>query len=93
MKRKSPKTKPVLRAFARCPVCGSAELKAAANEQFCLSCDWDSILMSVERGDLDDMIYDYEVKLQRDQQRQVASTTDKSVVIKSNQTTIDGSAA
>lgn len=93
MKRKSTKTKPQSKVFACCPVCGSADLRPAANEQFCLSCDWDSILASVERGDLDDLIYSYEVKLQRDQQQQVTSATDKCVAIESYQTKIDGSAA
>lgn len=93
MKRNLPKAKLALRVLVCCPVCGATDLKFAANEQFCMSCDWDSILMSVESGGLDDMIYDYEVKLQRDQQQLVAKPSGKSVTTESNQPTIDGSAA
>lgn len=45
---------------SRCPSCGGIDLLTFEGDKFCLACSWNSIEMSVDRGDLDDLIYDGE---------------------------------
>lgn len=50
-------------AVTNCPRCKSKELLKFEGDHFCLECSWDSLKMSVERGDLDDAIHEYEETL------------------------------
>jgi len=59
------KQKKITQTFEYCPACGSFELQKIDDDQFCLNCGWDTLLLSVNRGDLDDLIFDYEVKMEK----------------------------
>ena len=39
----------------KCPMCGSEKLLTAGVDQFCLTCDWDTCLESVNRGLMDNI--------------------------------------
>jgi hypothetical protein len=43
-----------------CPACGSENLVHVDSDTICGTCPWNSAVMSVEAGELDDLIYEYE---------------------------------
>ena len=46
------KSSKLVKALGCCPACESKELLSFEGDYFCLECDWDSLEISVERGDL-----------------------------------------
>lgn len=54
------KNKKSVPAIACCPKCKSKEVLGFEGDFFCTDCSWDSLEMSVKRGDLDDALYSYE---------------------------------
>jgi hypothetical protein len=47
-------------ALRACPACGSENLVHVDHDVVCGSCPWNSAVMSVEAGELDDLMYEYE---------------------------------
>jgi len=47
----------VTKALSSCPRCRAKDLLTFEGDQFCCECSWDSLKMSVDRGDMDN-IYD-----------------------------------
>ena len=45
-----------VKTVGRCPACESTEMLAFDGDFFCLECDWNSLKISVERGDLTELI-------------------------------------
>lgn len=49
-------------AFTTCPSCGSSNyLREMSCDVYCYGCGWDSSSAFVEAGGLDDLIFDYEM--------------------------------
>ena len=60
-------------AFTTCPSCRSANyLHQLSFDVYCQGCGWDSSSVFVEAGGLDALIYEYEVKLQRQSEQAAA---------------------
>lgn len=79
------------RGVSCCPNCNSDDLLNFDGDQFCMECNWDSLQMSVERGDLDDAIYNYEESLIREGGAPLG--LDTLVPTRSKSKAFDGSAA
>jgi hypothetical protein len=86
--------KKIVKAVSACPRCRSKDLLAFDGDHFCLGCSWDSLEMSVERGDLDEAIYDFEDSLARKGAASAAHQEPAiAALIVSSSDSIDGSAA
>ena len=49
-------------AFTSCPSCGSSNyLREMSSDVYCYGCGWDSSSAFVEAGGVDDLIFDYEM--------------------------------
>jgi len=60
-------------AFSSCPSCRSANcLQKLSITVYCFGCGWDSSLAFVEAGGMDDLIYEYEMRLQRQSEQAAA---------------------
>jgi len=71
-------------AFATCPSCRSSNyLRKLSFDVYCHGCGWDSSSAFVEVGGLDALIYEYEMKLQR--QAEHAATVQRRVEEKKKQ--------
>lgn len=79
-------------AVTNCPKCKSKELLEFEGDHFCLACSWDSLEMSVERGDLDDALFEYEETLAKQAAAKLAPA-EPAPAVATNPKTIDGSAA
>ena len=61
-------------AFTACPSCRNADnLRQLSFDVYCHGCGWDSSSAFVEAGGLDELIYEYEMRLQRKSQNAAAS--------------------
>ena len=58
-----------IRGLRFCPACESKNLIRVEGDAFCGSCSWNSTPMSVDSGELDDLIYAYEVQQEENQRR------------------------
>ncbi len=71
-------------AFTTCPSCRSSNyLHELSFDVYCHGCGWDSSSAFVEAGGLDALIYEYEMKLQR--QAEYAATGQRRVEEKQKQ--------
>jgi len=74
-------------AFTTCPSCRSSNyLHELSFDVYCHGCGWDSSSAFVEAGGLDALIYEYEMKLQR--QAEQAATAQRRVEEKQKQQTM-----
>ena len=49
-----------------CPSCGTDDLIQLDEDFFCYQCDWNSILVHVNAGTVNDLIHQYETRLKED---------------------------
>jgi len=65
--------RPPVEAFTACPSCRIADhLRQLSYDIYCHGCGWDSSSAFVEVGGLDALIYEYEMKLQRQAEQAAA---------------------
>ena len=73
MQRKRSPVKLPAEAFTSCPSCLSADcLQKISLAVYCHRCGWDSSSAFVEAGGMDDLIYEYEMRLQRQSEQAAA---------------------
>jgi hypothetical protein len=61
-----------IHAFPVCPTCGSGEsLRQVSIDVYCNSCGWDSSSAFVEAGSLDQLLYEFEEKLAKENDERV----------------------
>ena len=73
MREKRREIKLPVDAFTSCPSCCSANyLHQMSIDVYCHGCGWDSSSVFVDVGGLDELIYEYEMKLQRQAEQAVA---------------------
>lgn len=81
------------KSVTRCPACESKRLMEFDGDHFCLSCDWDSLKVSVDRGDLDN-IFEAWNNTQIHKQNSDASLLDPpTTVVVANPKNVGGNAA
>ena len=74
MQRKRSPVKLPTEAFTCCPSCRSADyLQKLSITVYCHGCGWDSSSAFVEAGGMDDLIYEYEMRLQRQSEQAAAA--------------------
>jgi hypothetical protein len=74
MQRKRSPVKLPAEAFTICPSCLGADcLQKISLDVYCHRCGWDSSSAFVDAGGMDDLIYEYEMRLQRQSEQATAA--------------------